>query len=51
MGLPVTVPLLTIELFDVVKSDTAPTPPTDYEVVKIKDLTYTKLWLIFKITG
>ena len=30
---------------------TEPTPPTDYEVVMVKDLSYTKIWMFFKTTG
>jgi len=49
VGLPITVPLLSVELQAVVKSDEQPTPPEGYEVVLIKDLGYTKLWLLFRI--
>lgn len=48
---PITVPVVTLEIQNVVLSDTAPTPPDGYEVVMVKDLTYTKLWMIFKVTG
>jgi hypothetical protein len=49
VGLPITVPLLSVELQAVVKSDTQPTPPEGYEVVLLKDLGYTKLWIVYKI--
>jgi hypothetical protein len=48
-ALPVTQPLLSVELKDIVKADAQPPIPEGYEVVLIKDLTYTKLWLIYKI--
>lgn len=50
MGLPVTVPVVSIEINDIILSDTEPTPATGYEVVMIKDLGYSKLWMEFKIT-
>lgn len=50
MSFPVNVPILTMEIKRVVLADTAPTPATGYEVVMVKDLTYTKLWMEFKIT-
>lgn len=49
MGFPVTVPILTLEINCFYLSDTAPTPASDYEVVLVKDLGYTKLWIEFKI--
>jgi len=49
VGLPITVPLLSVEFQAVVKSDTQPTPPEGYEVILLKDLAYTKLWIIYKI--
>jgi hypothetical protein len=49
VGLPVTVPLLSVELQSVVKSDTQPTPSEGYEAILLKDLGYTKLWIIYKI--
>ena len=49
MGLPITVPMLSVELQSLVKSDTQPTPAAGYEVILLKDLGYTKLWIIYKI--
>ena len=49
MTLPVTVPALSIEIKTLYLSDTAPTPATDYEIIKLKDLIYTKLWMEMKI--
>lgn len=51
MELPITVPLLSIELKEFIKADTQPTPPDGYKVVLIEDLGYTKLWLIYKLIG
>lgn len=51
MVFPVTVPVVTLEIKSVSLSDTAPTPADGYEVVMVKDLTYTKLWMEFKVTG
>lgn len=51
MVLPVTVPVVTLEIQNVVLSDMEPTPPEGYDVVLIKDLAYTKMWMVFKVTG
>jgi hypothetical protein len=44
------VALVTIEIKRLILSDTEPTPQEGYEVVMVKDLGYTKLWVEFKIT-
>ena len=49
MSLPVTVPALSIEIKALYLNDTAPTPDTDYEIIELKDLVYTKLWLEFRV--
>ena len=49
MGLPVIIPALSIEIKALHLSDTQPTPATGYEIMLLKDLTYTKLWVEFKI--
>ena len=49
MGLPITIPALSIEIKALHLSDTQPTPANGYEVVLLKDLTYTKLWVEFKV--
>ena len=51
MSLPINVPVVTIEITKLVLADAAPTPASGYEVVMVKDLTYTKLWMEFKVTG
>ena len=48
--LPVTVPLLTVELKQVLLSDEEPTPAEGYKILLIEDLTWTKLWLEYKVT-
>ncbi len=45
MVFPVIVPILELEIKERYLSDTAPTPAEGYEIVLIKDLVYTKLWL------
>ena len=50
MGFPVTVPILTLEIKKTYLSDTEPTPASEYEVLLVKDLGYTKLWMEFKIS-
>lgn len=50
VGFPVTVPILTLEIKAVYLSDTAPTPADGYEVVLVKDLGFTKLWMEIKIS-
>jgi len=46
---PVTVPILTLEIKATYLSDTAPTPAEGYEIVEVKDLGYTKLWIEMRI--
>ena len=46
---PIIVPILEVEIKDRYLSDTAPTPAEGYEMVEIKDLGYTKLWLEFRM--
>lgn len=50
MSFPITVPLVTIEIKQFVLSDTQPTLEEGYEVALVKDLDWTKLWIIFKIS-
>jgi len=47
----ITVPVVTLEIKSVSLSDTQPTPPEGYEAVLVKDLGYTKMWMVFKVTG
>ena len=49
MDLPITVPLLAIELTAIVKADEKPSVDEGYKVVLIEDLDYTKLWLVYKL--
>lgn len=51
MVFPVTVPVVTLEIQKVALSDAEPIPPEGYEVVLLKDLVYTKMWMVFKVTG
>lgn len=43
------IPILTLEVKKIHLSDTAPTPSEGYEIVEVKDLGYTQLWLEFKV--
>lgn len=49
VGLPVTVPVLCLEIKATHLSDTQPTPADGYEIILVKDLGYTKLWIEFKV--
>ena len=49
MSLPVTVPILSLEITKTILSDAEPTPQPDYEVTMVKDLGYTKLWIEFRV--
>ena len=49
MALPVTVPALSIEIKALYLNDTAPAPDTGYDIVELKDLVFTKLWVEFKV--
>lgn len=49
MALPVTINIMTLEINKVTLSDEAPTPAEGYEVVMLKDLGYTKIWVEFKV--
>jgi len=49
VSLPLTFPVLEIEVKDFHLADTAPTLAEGYEVVMVKDLGYTKVWMEFKI--
>lgn len=51
MSFPITVPVVTLEIKNLILADTQPTPPEGYEAIMIKDLGYTKIWMIFKVTG
>jgi hypothetical protein len=50
VSLPVTIPLVTVEVKKLILSDAQPTPQEGYEIVMVKDLGWTKLWMEFKIT-
>lgn len=50
MGFPITAPILTLEIKAVYLCDTVPTPANGYEIVLVKELSYTKLWMEFKIS-
>jgi len=47
--LPIEVNLVKVEIAELVLGDEQPTPQEGYEVVMVKDLGWTKLWMIFKI--
>lgn len=49
MSLPVTVSALSIEIKALYLKDTAPTPTEGYDIVELKDLVFTKLWVEFKV--
>ncbi len=49
MALPVIVPALAIEIKALHLADTAPIPATGYDIVELKDLVFTKLWVEFKV--
>ena len=49
MALPVTVPALSIEIKALYLADTAPTPATGYEIIELKDLVFTKIWIEFRV--
>lgn len=49
MSFPINVPLVQIEIKQLILNDTAPTPESDYEIVLIKDLNWTKLWMEMRI--
>ena len=50
MSFPITVPLVTLEVNRFILSDTEPTPAEGYEVVLVKELRWTKLWIEFKVS-
>lgn len=50
MGFPISLPLVSIDINKLILSDVQPTPTQGYEVVLVKDLTWTKLWIEFKIS-
>jgi len=49
VALPVIVPALSIEIKALYLADTTPTPATGYEVILLKDLGFTQLWVEFKV--
>lgn len=49
MALPVIVPALSIEIKALHLADTEPAPIPDYDIIELKDLGYTKLWIRFKV--
>jgi len=49
VALPVIVPRLSIEIKALHLSDTAPTPASGYEIILLKDLGFTQLWVEFKV--
>ena len=50
MAFPVKVPILTLEILAVKVSDTEPTAEEGYQATLLKDLGYSKLWQIYKVT-
>lgn len=51
MSFPITVPLVSVELVGLHLSDTEPTPSKGNEIVLVKELGWTKLWLEFKVSS
>jgi hypothetical protein len=49
VSFPISVALVSIEIKKLILSDVEPTPQEGYEVVMVKDLGWTKLWMEFKI--
>jgi len=49
VSLPLTFPILEIEVKEFHVADTAPAPAEGYEIVQVKDLVYTKVWMEFKV--
>lgn len=49
VALPMIVPVLGLEIKATHLSDTQPTPAEGYEIVLVKDLGYTKLWIEAKV--
>lgn len=47
--LPIQVNLVSIEIKNIILSDTEPAAQEGYEVLLLKDLGYTKLWIEFKV--
>lgn len=50
VGFPVTVPILTLEIKAMGLSDTEPTPAEGYEIVLVRDIGCTKLWMEYRVT-
>lgn len=50
MVFPITVPLVAAEIKRLILKDTKPEAAEGYEVVQLKDLTWTKLWIEFKVS-
>jgi len=48
VSLPVTIPALSVEIKALYLADTAPTPADGYEIVLVKDLVFTKIWMEHK---
>ena len=51
MVFPVKVPILTLEIQAVIVSDAEPTTEEGCQVILLKDLGYSKLWQIYKVTA
>lgn len=49
VSLPVTISALSIEIKALHLADTAPTPADGYEIVQVKDLGFSKLWMESKV--
>jgi len=49
MEFPITVPLVTLEINKPILSDTKPEPAEGYKVVLVEDLSWTKLWIEYKV--
>ena len=49
MGLPIILSVINIEIKALYLSDNMPIPSEGYEIVQLKDLGYTSLWIEYKI--
>lgn len=50
MEFPIVVPLVAAEISRFILKDTKPEPAEGYEIALVKDLTWTKLWIEFKVS-
>lgn len=51
MSFPINMPLVSIEIKQLILNDTEPPAENGYKIILIKDLTWTKLWMKFKIVN